>query len=118
MRERPLFGRKLTLTTPSVDPVIITLFESHSRVAENATHKICCIRSADPTLVFTVANESPLIDQTCSHVDEHVAMSPVKSFILTAATSPTCSRSCRTNVYRDMSQMIAVPSLDPDTITL
>jgi hypothetical protein len=79
----------LTLTTPSVDPVMMTFCESHSRVIEKATHKICCIRSAEPMLVLTVAKQSPLIDQRCSQVALQVAMSPVKSLMATAATSPT-----------------------------
>lgn len=36
----------------------------------------------------------------------------------TAATGPACPRSWRTNKQRDKSHIIAVPSRDPDTITL
>ena len=70
--------KNVTLTTPSVDPVIITFNESHSRVCENATHKICCILSALPTQVSTEPNTSPFIDHTCNHVPAHVAISPCK----------------------------------------
>lgn len=105
-------------TTPSVEPVITTFCWSHSCVVEKATHRICCIRSALPTLVFTVANASPLADQMCSQVAEQVAISPVKSLMLTAATRPTWSRNWRTNINRDRSHTIADPSLEPDTMTL
>lgn len=36
----------------------------------------------------------------------------------TAATGPAWPLSCRTNKHRDKSHMIAVPSRDPDTMTL
>ena len=96
----------------------MTFWESHSRVIEKATHKICCILSADPMLVLTVARQSPLMDQRCSQVALQVAMSPVKSFMAMAETTPTWSRSCRTKMKRLMSHTIAVPSRDPDTMIL
>lgn len=76
------------------------------------------MRSALPTHVFTLANSSPLIDQTCNHVAAHVAMSPVKSFIATAATGPACPRNCLTKVPLDKSHTTAVQSLEPETIRL
>lgn len=42
----------------------------------------------------------------------------VNSFMATAATGPAWPLSWRTNKHRDRSHMIAVPSRDPDTITL
>lgn len=122
-----------------MEPVIITFWESHSWVWLKATHNICCILSARPTHVFTLANSSPLMLHTCNHVAAHVAMSPCKyfsikhfykatiintqiftvnSFMATAATGPAWPLSWRTNKHRDKSHIIAVPSRDPDTITL
>lgn len=129
-----------------MEPVIITFWESHSWVWLKATHNICCILSARPTQVLTLANSSPLILHTCNHVAAHVAISPcniffhvtfchiytsthysftyiinvntVNSFMATAATGPAWPLSWRTNKHRDKSHIIAVPSRDPDTITL
>lgn len=108
----------LTRVTPSVDPVITTLCSSHSCIWEKATHKICCILSALPTQVLTLANSSPLILHMCNQVAAQVAMSPVKSLTATAATGPAWPRSCRTKRPLERSHIIAVESLDPDTITL
>jgi hypothetical protein len=74
-----IISHLLTRTTPSVEPVITTFWESHSCVWENATHRICCIRSALPTHVFTLARSTPLMLHTCNHVPAQVAMSPCQN---------------------------------------
>lgn len=67
---------------------------------------LCCLyvrRIAYPILVIF------------THVTE---INTVNSLIATAATGPAWPLSCRTNKHRDKSHMIAVPSRDPDTMTL
>lgn len=66
----------LTLTTPSEEPVIITLLGSHSYMVEKDTHRICCWGECAPRAVLTAATLAPLMLHTCSQVPAHVAMSP------------------------------------------
>lgn len=68
----------LTLTTPSEDPVMITLLGSHSYMVEKDTHRICCWGEWAPRAVLTVATGEPLMLHTCSQVPAQVAMSPCK----------------------------------------
>lgn len=67
-----------TRTTPSLEPVMMTLSGSHSLVWLKATHNTCWDRSRPPH-ASTPPNHTPLMDQTCSQLPPHVAMSPCKN---------------------------------------
>lgn len=74
----------LTLTTPSLLPVMMTLRESHSIMVDMATQLICWFRAV---AVLMLAISLPLMLHTCRYVPAHVAMSPY----ITRVHNQTCS---------------------------
>lgn len=67
---------QLTLTTPSLEPVMMTFWLSHSLSWEKQTHRICWSLSLRPVAVFTLATSRPLMVHRLMWVPAHVARSP------------------------------------------
>ncbi len=65
----------LTLTTPSLLPVMMTLLIDHSIICDMATQRICWFLLV---AVLMLASSSPFTLHTCRYVPAQVAMSPWK----------------------------------------
>lgn len=90
------------------------------RILFKAFHYMCaylCVASYITyiTLILLLYIYTLVCHLILTHVIER---NTVNSFMATAATGPAWPLSCRTNKHRDKSHMIAVPSRDPDTMTL